>query len=79
MCKPCPDPLNSVFQPDTVFGALSDNLYSLMESIMPDGKKKEAKSVQNMLKLKAMRSLCVPGEPVGLLAAQVNNNNNALS
>lgn len=34
-----------------------------------DGKKKQ-KLFEDMLKLKAMKSLCCPGEPVGLLAAQ---------
>lgn len=32
---------------------------------------KTQKEFENMFKYKAMKSLCAPGEPVGLLAAQV--------
>ncbi|RZB40094.1 DNA-directed RNA polymerase I subunit RPA1 [Asbolus verrucosus] len=68
-CEPCPDPTCSIFQPDHHFGSLNEKLEALMESFETNDKKK-TKDFQNMLKLKAMRSLCAPGEPVGLLAAQ---------
>ncbi|EFA05003.1 DNA-directed RNA polymerase I subunit RPA1-like Protein [Tribolium castaneum] len=68
-CIPCPDPVNSIYQPDHHFGSLNEKLEELMNTYQSTNKK-QTKQFQNMLKLKAMRSLCAPGEPVGLLAAQ---------
>lgn len=69
--KRCPDTPYSLFQPDVYFGSLSD---SLMEMLVEFGGKQEGekkrKQFEDMLKLKAMKSLCCPGEPVGMLAAQ---------
>lgn len=74
-CEPCPEPVNSKFQPDCYFGSLNDHLISLVEKNKRE-KKSEQRSFENMLKLKAISSLCAPGEPVGLLAAQVRNKSN---
>lgn len=70
----CPDTLNSLFQPDCYFGSLTDALLDLMEEFGEEQKKKRGRKrreFEDMLKLKAMNGLCCPGEPVGLLAAQV--------
>lgn len=42
-----------------------------MTTFVEGKKKKVKKQFEKMFKLKAMQSMCVPGEPVGLLAAQV--------
>ncbi|XP_050313380.1 DNA-directed RNA polymerase I subunit RPA1 [Anthonomus grandis grandis] len=66
----CPDPINSVFQSDHYFGTLNERLDSLMTKFTEGKKKKEKKQFEKMFKLKGMQSMCAPGEPVGLLAAQ---------
>lgn len=71
-CQNCPDPLNSVLQPDIYYGALTEHLTTLMEDYQGYQKKKQRKEFETMIKFKAMQSLCAPGEPVGLLAAQVS-------
>ncbi|KAK5638056.1 hypothetical protein RI129_012351 [Pyrocoelia pectoralis] len=68
-CERSPNPLNSIKQPDVAFGSLSDQLQSLMFKHSYFHKKKD-KEFRRMLRFKAMQSLCAPGEPVGLLAAQ---------
>lgn len=70
-CAPCPVPLNAVYQPDVFYGSINERLSGLLKSCNLK-KKSQRKEFHNMLKLKAMQSLCDPGEPVGLLAAQVN-------
>ncbi|GJQ80589.1 putative DNA-dependent RNA polymerase [Trypoxylus dichotomus] len=69
-CPRCPDPMNSVYQPDCYFGSLNERLTDLMEKCVPSSRKKEKRRFEQMLKLKAMQAVCAPGEPVGLLAAQ---------
>ncbi|KAH1018463.1 hypothetical protein HUJ05_006231 [Dendroctonus ponderosae] len=66
----CPDPVNTVFQPDHHYGVLNERLDSLMTSFTEAKNSKNTKRFQKMFKLKVMQSLCAPGEPVGLLAAQ---------
>ncbi|KAF7282113.1 hypothetical protein GWI33_003228 [Rhynchophorus ferrugineus] len=66
----CPDPINSVFQPDHHFGAVNERLEALMAKYGEGKSKKEKREFENMFKLKGMQSLCAPGEPVGLIAAQ---------
>ncbi|KAF5293076.1 hypothetical protein FQR65_LT11068 [Abscondita terminalis] len=70
LCPKSPDPLNYSLQPDVYFGALSDDLKFLMDDYGNCKGRKQRKEFNNMLKLKAMQSLCAPGEAVGLLAAQ---------
>ncbi|KAL3272242.1 hypothetical protein HHI36_022725 [Cryptolaemus montrouzieri] len=69
-CRPCPDTLNSVFQPDSNLGSINERIEDLIKKFKGCSGKKDRKSFQNMIKLKSMQSLCAPGEPVGLLAAQ---------
>lgn len=68
-CLRCPNPVVSDFQPDCYFGSLNERLGTLIES-QQFRKKKLKKRFEDMLKLKGIQSLCAPGEPVGLLAAQ---------
>lgn len=68
-CMRCPNPIISDFQPDCYFGSLNERLVALMDA-QQFQKKKQRKRFEEMLKLKGMQSLCAPGEPVGLLAAQ---------
>lgn len=70
-CVRCPDPLNSIFQPDHYYGALNERLEGLLQEFSTTLNKKARKEAENMLKLKTMQSYCAPGESVGLLAAQV--------
>ncbi|GLV36874.1 Son of sevenless [Carabus blaptoides fortunei] len=67
-CTVCPHPVNTDYQPDHFYGALSDRMNLLLEDYV--AKAKPDVNFSDMLKLKAMQSLCAPGEPVGLLAAQ---------
>lgn len=55
-CESPPDPSCTKFQADHFLGSLNDRLDDLITT--------------DALKLKAMKSLAAPGEPVGLLAAQ---------
>ncbi|CAG9767764.1 unnamed protein product [Ceutorhynchus assimilis] len=66
----CPDPLNSVFQADHHYGVLNERLESMMNKFVEGKKKKAKKQFEKMFQLKGMQSMCAPGEPVGLLAAQ---------
>lgn len=70
-CEPCPDPLDCVFQPDANFGAVNERIERLLEDFQPFKRKRAKKEFRNLMKLKVMQSMCPPGEPVGLLAAQV--------
>lgn len=72
-CERCPDTPNSLFQPDCYYGSLNERLMGLMEQFGESRKGKRRREFQDMVKMKAMRSLCAPGEPVGLLAAQVGS------
>ncbi|KAI4454954.1 dna-directed rna polymerase [Holotrichia oblita] len=70
-CLRCPDPVNSIYQPDCYFGSLNERLTELMrQNSMNLTKKKDKRRFEDMLKLKSMHGICAPGEPVGLLAAQ---------
>ncbi|XP_026481582.1 DNA-directed RNA polymerase I subunit RPA1-like [Ctenocephalides felis] len=64
----CPDPLISKYQPDHYFGVINENLENLMKDYLDKQNVKE--DFEDMIKYKAMTTLCEPGEPVGLLAAQ---------
>ncbi|XP_045469038.1 DNA-directed RNA polymerase I subunit RPA1 [Harmonia axyridis] len=69
-CTPCPDTLNSCFLPHSNFGSINQRLEELIKNYDGCKGKKDKKVFQNMMKQKAMTSLCESGEAVGLLAAQ---------
>nr|XP_009859137.1 DNA-directed RNA polymerase I subunit RPA1-like [Ciona intestinalis] len=78
-----PDAVISQYRPDLYFGSISDNFYNEMSKYVKknplnlpeeeDNKKSRVPSLnrlQTLLKMRYQRSLCQPGESVGLLAAQ---------
>lgn len=73
-CEHSPDTVNSKFQADCYFGSINERLASVVDDFKTNMKSGQ-KSFDDMIKMKAMNSLCPPGEPVGLLAAQVRNIN----
>ncbi|XP_073342711.1 DNA-directed RNA polymerase I subunit RPA1 [Pagrus major] len=71
----CPEPSLSLFRPDVCFGSVSENFHSITDKYLQDrGRLREdsldANSLRQLLHYKWQRSLCDPGEAVGLLAAQ---------
>ncbi|XP_041846202.1 DNA-directed RNA polymerase I subunit RPA1 isoform X2 [Melanotaenia boesemani] len=71
----CPEPSLGLFRPDVCFGSVSENFHSITEkylqnrsSMNQDGV--DDSSLRQLLHYKWQRSLCDPGEAVGLLAAQ---------
>ncbi|XP_068181664.1 DNA-directed RNA polymerase I subunit RPA1 [Antennarius striatus] len=71
----CPEPSLSLFRPDVCFGSVSENFHSITEKYLQSrkgGKEDEldVHSLRQLLHYKWQRSLCDPGEAVGLLAAQ---------
>lgn len=69
-----PDPLSSKFNRNSDFGAITEKLEQLIEDYWNEKcyskAEKERKKLRSMIEAKYMLSLCQPGEPVGLLAAQ---------
>lgn len=65
----CPDPVVSKFKPDNYFGSLSEYFEKLIANYV---KTKPLRQLEftNMMCVKSLKSFAVPGEPVGLLAAQ---------
>ncbi|XP_013793159.1 DNA-directed RNA polymerase I subunit RPA1-like, partial [Limulus polyphemus] len=81
----CPDPVTSRLRPDVTFGSLPEKWESIIENYIatnPDNLISDdslpsqsrqlisAEQFRNMIFLKSLKSLCEPGEAVGLLAAQ---------
>uniref|UniRef100_A0A3Q3FIR8 DNA-directed RNA polymerase subunit n=1 Tax=Labrus bergylta TaxID=56723 RepID=A0A3Q3FIR8_9LABR len=71
----CPEPSLGVLRPDVSFGSVSENFHSITDKYMQnrDGARQDsldANSLRQLLYYKWQRSLCDPGEAVGLLAAQ---------
>ncbi|XP_077289293.1 RNA polymerase I subunit RpI1 [Arctopsyche grandis] len=77
--KKCPDPIATVLRPDHNFGVINEKLAKLVDDYL---KKRDdllnidtqfissASEFKDVMSMKAIESLAVPGEPVGLLAAQ---------
>lgn len=71
----CPEPSLSLLRPDVCFGSVSENFHDITEKYLQSrGRssqdKLDANSLRQLLHYKWQRSLCDPGEAVGLLAAQ---------
>ncbi|KAM9375680.1 DNA-directed RNA polymerase I subunit RPA1 [Pholidichthys leucotaenia] len=71
----CPEPSVSLFRPDICFGSVSENFYNITENYLQHRNGASQDNVDNnslrqLLHYKWQRSLCDPGEAVGLLAAQ---------
>ncbi|XP_047441523.1 DNA-directed RNA polymerase I subunit RPA1 isoform X2 [Mugil cephalus] len=71
----CPEPSLGLFRPDVCFGSVSENFHGITEKYL-EGRGSESEdgvdthSLRQLLHYKWQRSLCDPGEAVGLLAAQ---------
>lgn len=69
-CAKCPDPIMSKYRQDE-FGVLSERIEILMDEYITRTSKSIKKSaLRDLLFIKIIKTLCPPGEPVGLLAAQ---------
>ncbi|NXS53970.1 RPA1 polymerase, partial [Brachypteracias leptosomus] len=76
----CPDPSLGVWRPDTYFASVSETFENGVESFINKWESENRQShkhqalssdrLKDLLYLKWQRSLCDPGEAVGLLAAQ---------
>uniref|UniRef100_M3ZP94 DNA-directed RNA polymerase subunit n=1 Tax=Xiphophorus maculatus TaxID=8083 RepID=M3ZP94_XIPMA len=74
----CPEPTLGLFRPDVCFGSVSENFHDITEKYLQnrgnateDAKRHvSADRLRQLLHYKWQRSLCDPGEAVGLLAAQ---------
>ncbi|XP_076595923.1 DNA-directed RNA polymerase I subunit RPA1 [Chaetodon auriga] len=71
----CPEPSLGLFRPDVCFGSVSENFHSITDKYLQsrDGLREDSldnHSLRQLLHYKWQRSLCDPGEAVGLLAAQ---------
>ncbi|XP_028657412.1 DNA-directed RNA polymerase I subunit RPA1 [Erpetoichthys calabaricus] len=75
----CPDPCLSAYQPDVYFGSVSEKFLNIVSDYISNCESQQSgsgicdiplDSLKTLLLLKWQRSLCDPGEAVGLLAAQ---------
>ena len=69
----CPDPVISDFRQDLEFGVLSERLEKLISDYMESRNNDvviDKSDLKDLISMKVQKSLCPPGEPVGLLAAQ---------
>ncbi|GLD62726.1 DNA-directed RNA polymerase I subunit RPA1, partial [Lates japonicus] len=71
----CPEPSLGLFRPDVCFGSVSENFHDITEKYLQNTGRTsqdtlDAHSLRQLLHYKWQRSLCDPGEAVGLLAAQ---------
>ncbi|XP_070528847.1 DNA-directed RNA polymerase I subunit RPA1 isoform X2 [Cardiocondyla obscurior] len=70
-CAKCPDPVMSKYRHDIEFGVLSERIENLMDEYLSSTTASVKKSaLRDLLSIKVMKTICPPGEPVGLLAAQ---------
>ncbi|XP_037383658.1 DNA-directed RNA polymerase I subunit RPA1 [Talpa occidentalis] len=77
---PCPDPSLSIWRPDIYFASVSETFEKKMDDYSCEWASQAEKNyekaelsldrLRTLLQLKWQRSLCDPGEAVGLLAAQ---------
>ncbi|XP_029165392.1 DNA-directed RNA polymerase I subunit RPA1 [Nylanderia fulva] len=71
LCATCPDPVTSKYRQDIEFGVLPERIEGLMDEYLSAPSPRIKKStLRDLLSVKLMRTICPPGEPVGLLAAQ---------
>jgi len=69
-CTKCPDPIMSKHRQDVEFGVLSERIESLVDKYLSRSSKIKKSALRDLLSIKVTKSICPPGEPVGLLAAQ---------
>ncbi|XP_024139139.1 DNA-directed RNA polymerase I subunit RPA1 [Oryzias melastigma] len=69
----CPEPSLNLFRPDVCLGSVSENFHGITEKYLQNRNSAhsvDTHSLRQLLHYKWQRSLCDPGEAVGLLAAQ---------
>ena len=72
-----PDPTIGAFLPSRVFGSISENMGEIINSYWKRKEEEggnpylEKTEYLNMMYLECMKGMAVPGDPVGVLAAQV--------
>lgn len=69
-CTKCPDPVMSKYRQDVEFGVLSERIEGLMDEYLSHSSNIKKSVLRDLLSIKVMKTICSPGEPVGLLAAQ---------
>jgi hypothetical protein len=67
----CPDPVTTHFRGYRDFGALTEQLEQLVNDSLKDRASEVKSDFRDVMFIKSMQSQSHPGEPVGLLAAQV--------
>lgn len=71
LCARCPDPVASRYRQDIEFGVLPERIEGLIDEYLSSSSPRIKKStLRDLLSVKLMKTICPPGEPVGLLAAQ---------
>ncbi|KMQ86557.1 dna-directed rna polymerase i subunit rpa1 [Lasius niger] len=70
LCAKCPDPITSKYRQDIEFGVLSERIEGLIDEYLSCSSKIKKSTFRDLLSIKIMKTICPPGEPVGLLAAQ---------
>jgi hypothetical protein len=68
----CPDPVTAVFRGYHDFGTLTEQLEQLVSDYLKNRPSNLKSEFCEMMSVKSMQSYSHPGEPVGLLAAQVS-------
>lgn len=69
-CAKCPDPVTSKYRHDVEFGVLPERIEGLIDEYLTRSSKIKKSTLRDLLSIKIMKTICPPGEPVGLLAAQ---------
>ncbi|XP_046471345.1 DNA-directed RNA polymerase I subunit RPA1 isoform X1 [Neodiprion pinetum] len=74
-CSRCPDPVFSKYKQDSNYGVLTERIEGLINDYISKRKVENSADIsedelRDLLSFKVMKTLCQPGEPVGLLAAQ---------
>lgn len=69
-CIKCPDPVMSKYRQDVDFGVLSEQMENLINQCTHYSSNIKKSDLKDLLSMKVMKTVCPPGEPVGLLAAQ---------
>lgn len=69
-CARCPDPVTSKYRQDIEFGVLPERIEDLIDEYALHSSKIKKSTLRDLLSIKIMKSICQPGESVGLLAAQ---------
>ncbi|XP_054005071.1 DNA-directed RNA polymerase I subunit RPA1 [Hylaeus anthracinus] len=72
-CTKCPEPVIAKYRQDIDFGVLSERLENLIDEYTANKSKNSSirkSDLRDLVSMKIMKTVCPPGEPVGLLAAQ---------